>query len=72
MATKINVKPLNLTDLTWSVAEAKPGDTVELSVTAKGLTAGQTVELRIHDKHGTLAVLTKPVAGRSPAWQSLS
>ncbi|MFO0762534.1 MAG: hypothetical protein U0359_39205 [Byssovorax sp.] len=62
MATKVKLKPLNLTDPQWDKAEAKPGDEVELSVTAKGLEAGQTVEIRIRDKNGNMAILTKLTA----------
>lgn len=58
MATKVKVTPLNLIDPKWSVAEAKPGDAVDLSVTVKGgLVAPQYVELKVKGEHGVLATL---------------
>jgi hypothetical protein len=64
MATKVKVQPISLKDPAWSVATAKPGDSVELSVTAaKPLDAGQSVEFQIRDVSGGLVeVLKKPTA----------
>jgi hypothetical protein len=62
VATKIKLKPSALSDPSWSVATAKPGDTVELAVTAKGLQAGQSIEFSVRNDHGPLTTLTKPTA----------
>jgi hypothetical protein len=62
LAHKATITPLSLTDPTWSVAEARPGDPVDLSVTVKNLQPGQKIEIRIKDKNGTIAVLSKLTA----------
>lgn len=63
MATKVKVKPIGLEDPKWSVAQAKPGDEVELSVTAKALGMGQSVEFLIRDERGGLVdIVRKPTA----------
>jgi hypothetical protein len=49
LATKIKLKGPGLSDPQWSSATAKPGEQVDLVVTAKGLTADQSVELRVYD-----------------------
>src|SRR5262249_11683394 len=62
-----------LKDPVWSVAEAKPGDTVDLTVTAdKPLTADQYVELRIRDKKGMVAVIPKAAPGSGSQYKAQS
>ncbi len=68
---KVKVDAAGLTNPTWSVAKAGQGDEVELSVTTKPLTAGQSVELQISHDGALIAVLTKlTVAGakRTAKW----
>lgn len=62
MAHKVKIEAVGLTNPTWSVAEAAPGDEVELSVTTRPLTAGQSVELQISHDDQLIAVLTKLTA----------
>jgi hypothetical protein len=56
---KVKVDTVGLTDPTWSIAKAAPGDEVELSVTTKALAPGQSVELQISHDDALIAVLTK-------------
>ncbi|MEP7123554.1 MAG: hypothetical protein ABJE95_21680 [Byssovorax sp.] len=63
MTTKVKLAPLDLENPGWSVAEAKPGDQVELTVTAKALVAGQTVEFQVRDDHTMIAVVKPTAAG---------
>ena len=59
---KVKVDAAGLTNPTWSVAEAAPGQEVELSVTTKPLTAGQSVEIQISNDDTVIEVLTKLTA----------
>jgi hypothetical protein len=68
---KVKVDAAGLTNPIWSVAKAAPGDEVELSVTTKPLTAGQSVEIQISNDDALIAALTKlTVAGtkRTAKW----
>ena len=63
MATiKVKVDVVGLDDPKWSVAAAKPGEEVELSVKTKPLKAGQSVEFRIRDETGGLIDVLKASA----------
>jgi hypothetical protein len=56
---KVKVDVVGLEDPKWSVAAAKPGEEVELSVKTKPLKSGQSVEFRIRDETGGLIEVLK-------------
>lgn len=57
MATTVTVKPLAFEDPAWAVAQAKPGEDVGLSVTARNLEAGLEVWFEISGPGGKIDVV---------------
>ena len=63
MATTVTVKPLAFEDPAWAVAQAKPGEDVGLSVTARNLEAGLEVWFEISGPGGKIDVVKGKVEG---------